>query len=298
VTPPAATHAGHAQKVRRKPSPAVPRRVSGPVGGRERGQATARPSRPAPQPRRSALRAAPLGARAAQFVRSLPDQPLLDRVVRGRAWIPLLGVLLAGIVAMQVEVLKLGATMGRAMTRTTALQSRNELLRANVASLADQQRIETLAGNLGMVMPAPDGVRFLPGQQGGRAQAAASNIHSPDPSGFLSALASSTATSSLTPGAATSPTAGGTSTPSGAPTGTSTPAATPQSPAAAATQGTPGQSTGGAQTPNSGQSGAPLGAAAPAGGAVTQVQSTPPTTTQSGASAQGGTPTGGAAAGG
>jgi len=46
-------------------------------------------------------------------------------------------VLLAGIVAMQVEVLKLGASMGRAIERGTALQNTNELLRENVATLAD-----------------------------------------------------------------------------------------------------------------------------------------------------------------
>ena len=35
--------------------------------------------------------------------------------------------------------------MGNAIEQATALQSRNELLRANVASLADDQRIERLA---------------------------------------------------------------------------------------------------------------------------------------------------------
>ena len=57
---------------------------------------------------------------------SLPDHSLLDRVVRGRAWIPLLGVLLAGIVAAQVEILKLGASMGRSLEQTTTLTSQNE----------------------------------------------------------------------------------------------------------------------------------------------------------------------------
>ncbi len=43
-------------------------------------------------------------------------------------------MLLAGIVAMQVEVLKLSANMGRSIERGTALQSRNEQLRASVAA--------------------------------------------------------------------------------------------------------------------------------------------------------------------
>ncbi len=122
-------------------------------------------------------------------VRAVPDHPLLDRIVRGRAWIPLLGVMLAGIVAMQVEVLKLGATMGRALDKESTLQSRNELLRASVASLADDQRIERLAAAQGMVMPAPDAVGFLSAHRSD-ARRAAADIHAPDTGAFLSNLTS------------------------------------------------------------------------------------------------------------
>ena len=92
---------GHRGAAAGRRHPARPRRVSGPA-----------PSPPDPDnahPVRRRQPAGPLGVRALAFVRSLPDHSLLDRLVRGRAWIPLLGVLLAGIVAMQVEVLKLGA---------------------------------------------------------------------------------------------------------------------------------------------------------------------------------------------
>jgi threonine synthase len=133
-------------------------------------------------------------ARAAAFIRGLPDHSVLDRLVRGRAWIPVLGVLLAGIVAMQVEVLKLGASMGRAIERTSDLTSQNEVLRATVASLADDQRIERLAARMGMVMPAPDSVRFLQAQPEQNAARAVSNIHAPDASAFLAQLGSVTAT--------------------------------------------------------------------------------------------------------
>ena len=57
------------------------------------------------------------------MIRGLPEHTLLDRIVRGRAWIPLLGVLLVGIVAMQVEILKLGAGMGRWIHRSSTLQT-------------------------------------------------------------------------------------------------------------------------------------------------------------------------------
>jgi hypothetical protein len=211
--------AGHRRKLS---LPKVPRRISGRAGGpatpktpRAR-SATANPTtapgpepahapttprrpEPAPAPRRSrttrrrpSSRRAPspklgasITARLRAFFRALPDHPLLDRIIRGRAWIPLLGVLLAGIVAMQVEVLKLNASIGRSLERGTALQSRNELLRANVASLSDDQRIERLAASMGMIMPGPTQIAFLSSQAGGRVGAAINNIHPIDPGGFL-----------------------------------------------------------------------------------------------------------------
>jgi hypothetical protein len=126
------------------------------------------------------------------FARSLPDHAVLDRVLRGRSWIPLLGVMLAGIVAMQVEVLKYGASMGRSIQRGTALASKNEQLRASVASLADQQRIESLATGMGMVMPAPTGVSFL-APQAANAERAIANIHVPNGTAFLAQLAQNNA---------------------------------------------------------------------------------------------------------
>ena len=90
---------------------------------------TRRRPRPAlPRPR---IRLPPRGCRASQlpspgalargavaFVASLPESSLLDRVIRGRIWIPLLGVLLVGIVGMQVENLKLNAGLGGAIEQT------------------------------------------------------------------------------------------------------------------------------------------------------------------------------------
>jgi hypothetical protein len=139
-------------------------------------------------------------------VRALPDHSLLDRIVRGRVWIPLLGVLLAGIVAMQVEVLKLGASMGLSIQRGTALQSRNEILRANVASLTDETRIEQRAAAMGMVMPLPGEATFL--TVGGRAdvQRAINNIHAPDATAFAAALQATELTLGATAPAAASTT--------------------------------------------------------------------------------------------
>jgi hypothetical protein len=180
-------HARARTTQRPKRTPSVPRRVSGPV----RRARTQPPAQPPSAPR--------VAERTGAFLRSLPDRPLVDRLVRGRAWIPVLGVMLAGIVFMQVEVLKLGASVGRSIEATSALTARNQLLRANVAALTDQAHIERLAAGMGMIMPAPGSVGFLPARADGNLGQAIANIHAPDPATFLSSQAAngSVATTSI-----------------------------------------------------------------------------------------------------
>jgi hypothetical protein len=215
--------------------PAIPRRVSGPAGGIVAPRPATEPRRPA---RRTRTPAAPrsLPSRALALVTALPDHPLLDRIVRGRAWIPILGILLAGIVAMQVEVLKLSADTGRSIERGTALMSRNEQLRASVAALSDAGRIERLAAGMGMVMPDPTTIDFLRARPGITLRRAEHNIHQPDPAGFVAALLASSAP----PGAAGAST-GLTSSLTGASTATAagTPAVTGTSAVGTAASGTP-----------------------------------------------------------
>jgi cell division protein FtsL len=122
----------------------------------------------------------------------------VDRLVRGRAWIPVLGVLLAGIVATQVEVLKLGASMGRWMDRGAALSSHNQALQASVAALSDDQRIERLAAQMGMAMPAPTEITFLSRRPAGGARSAVSRIHASDSTRFLATLQAAAALSAPT----------------------------------------------------------------------------------------------------
>ncbi|MFL5821942.1 MAG: hypothetical protein ACJ764_00710 [Solirubrobacteraceae bacterium] len=192
MTPPAATSAGRAGAAARRtaaapsssqvPRPArapltrVPRRVSGPVKRARKRSAV---------PETWAVR---LLHGTVSFTRSLPDHRLIDRLVRGRAWIPVLGVLLAGIVATQVEVLKLGASMGRWMERSAALTSRNQSLQASVAALSDDQRIERLAARMGMVVPAPTAITFLSSHTRGGVRAAVGKVHSPDTAQFAASL--------------------------------------------------------------------------------------------------------------
>ncbi len=253
---------GHKRTASASPSP---RRVSGPAGGigtSRRSPAPARPARRASGParRRPAQRPArsrAISARIGRFVRRLPDHPLLDQIVRGRAWIPLLGILLAGIVAMQVEVLKLSANMGRSLERGTALQSRNEQLQATVAQLGDDQRIERIAASMGMVMPPPAAVKFLASRPSGQLGRALAGIHAPDPTAFAASVQAQQ-TAALAVAGTTA-----TGTPVGATTATSTPTTTvtPTTAAPITSTTTPGVP---ASTPTTSSTVAPAGTAAPA----------------------------------
>ena len=107
-------------------------------------------------------------------------------------------MLLAGIVAMQVEVLKLNAATGVSLQRTTALQNERDVLQANVAQLADDQRIESLAAQMGMRMPAPSQVKFL--SAGGGTTDAAADIHPPNATSFLAQLPGAQTTGGLSTG--------------------------------------------------------------------------------------------------
>lgn len=130
----AARHAGVGAPARR-----IPRRVSGPA----RRPATVRP--PAPL----------------RVLQGLARGRLLDRLLRSRAIIALVAVLLTGIVFTQVSLLKLNASIGRAVETSSTLQRQNSALKASVSRLSAGGRIQTAAEALGMVMPSASQLRFV-----------------------------------------------------------------------------------------------------------------------------------------
>jgi hypothetical protein len=321
--PSSARGAGHRSTVRRSVTPAAARRVSGPSGGVAAASAAAvsggviavpaptrtRPANPARSPRparpRSTRRAAakaPWRLRASAYLRALPDHALLDRIIRGRVWIPLLGVLLAGIVAMQVEVLKLNAGIGRSLERGSALQGQNELLRANVARLSDEQRIERMAAQMGMVMPAPTQLRFVRGGKSG-VERALNSIHAPNGTNFIAQLPpigapAAAQGTSLNTGVGVTPTTASSTASTAGTTDTTASSGTPSSSATGTTAGGIGT---GASTSSSTATGTPAttGSSSGATSGASTVTPTAPTTSagatdQSGSSSSGGaTPVGG-----
>src|SRR4051794_35156195 len=131
------------RRARRTSGPARPhRRVSGPV-------AAAAPARTVPVPslpRLPKLRPIPglagLGGRALEVGRGLPDSSFLNRLIRSRTWIGVLGFLLIGLVALNVALLKLNNTAGREASVASALRIQNAELRGRVARLSTTERIQ------------------------------------------------------------------------------------------------------------------------------------------------------------
>jgi cell division protein FtsB len=129
--------------VHRRAVPAYPRRVSGP----------ARP-RAVPGPARGRTD-------AFERLKALPDHRLVDRLLRGRAWIWVIGLLLGGIVAVQVSLLKLNAGISRAVQATGTLQRQNAALESEIARLDSGERIRAAAVRAGMVDPVAGDTRYV-----------------------------------------------------------------------------------------------------------------------------------------
>lgn len=94
--------------------------------------------------------------RTAVAVRQLPDSGLVHRLTRGRAWIAVLGVLLIGIVALNVATLSFDAAIGKMERQALDLEQRNSALRAGLAKKLSHDRVEAAAISLGLVRPATD----------------------------------------------------------------------------------------------------------------------------------------------
>jgi len=260
----AATH--HDRKLRRSPSPAAPRRVSGPAYD-PRPRAV-----PAPRPLRIvAGGGAAIASRAAGLALGVSGSRAMDRLVGSRAWIVIIGFGLIGIVAMQVSLLKLNAGIGRAVDATATLERSNAALRLDVSQLSATDRIQRLAAEKGFVMPAPVDVNYLrAGELDRDGRKAARNMRAPQagasaqtPSAALPAepqADSAIVTSALGTTPKTT-----TTTPQGAPAGTETGGAAPATPAA----GTPTPPPAGGTTATPGAPAASGGVAPPTAATTT-----------------------------
>ncbi len=134
--------------------PALAKRTSGAAapapsrpGAPKRTPAPGRPRAPAERPRTALVT-----ARGAA---------VLDTLLAGRGWIALVFVLLAGIVFLNVDLLRMNRDIARTVERATAVKRENSRLRAEAARLGSSERIQAVASEAGLVMPAPGAVRYL-----------------------------------------------------------------------------------------------------------------------------------------
>jgi cell division protein FtsB len=156
-------------------APVAPRRKSG-------------PARTAPRPARNV---APAFARLAHGGAAL----VLDRVLRGRAWVAVIAVLLAGIVFLNVSVLELNRGIASTDEKSAALERTNSALRERVAKLDSAERIQRLAEARGYTLPAPGQITYLRPNPRVDGKLAAQRIESPsEASGVQPAGAQAAAT--------------------------------------------------------------------------------------------------------
>jgi hypothetical protein len=154
VSPPAAAPAVRARPL--APSrPLVPtrrpRRVSGPV----------RPAAPARSAQPVREHGGGLVVGLLELLRGISRHRLLDRLIRGRAWIVLVAFALLGIVTLQLALLKLNTSIGRSLERGALLQRENAALSIENSELAAGGRVESTAAKLGMSLVPAGTLKFL-----------------------------------------------------------------------------------------------------------------------------------------
>jgi len=86
---------------------------------------------------------------------------LLDALLHGRAWIAIVFVLLAGIVFFNVDLLRMNREIAVTAERAAATKRENARLRTDLARLGSSERIQRVAAERGLVLPAPGEVRYL-----------------------------------------------------------------------------------------------------------------------------------------
>ncbi|HEX3242758.1 MAG TPA: hypothetical protein VHQ97_06735 [Solirubrobacterales bacterium] len=139
----------------------APARVTAPSPKRAPAKrAPARRRRPAPV-RRPGGQLIPIAVNTASAVGRLPDSGLVVRMTRGRAWIGVLGVLLAGIVALNVITLSFAASAGHIDQNVQALDRENSILRSHDAQLSATERVRGEAATLGLAASTAEDVGYV-----------------------------------------------------------------------------------------------------------------------------------------
>jgi cell division protein FtsL len=181
----------HRRPERRSSGPASGRtstarkRPAAAAGARTSAAATTVAPRRAPQPRRGANtptarpRRQPAAAPLVQRLIHGRTGALLDRLLRGRACVGLVFVLLVGIVFFNVALLQLNEGIAQTNAKATALEQQNAKLRRQLAPLASSERIQGEAVKRGYSLPAAGDVVFVRGSATTNAKRAVAHMTAP-----------------------------------------------------------------------------------------------------------------------
>jgi cell division protein FtsL len=268
VTPPAAAPA---RSSGRKAAPRSQRRVSGPAGGLRVARSTAvaapgialpRPgARPAHRPTVPARRRSPsrppgrgrsrehagIALGLVDLLAGLRRSSLSEwlgsrRSLSGRTWIALVAFALIGIVTMQLGLLKLNASVGRALEHQALLQRENAALSIENSELSAGNRVESQAARNGMTLVAAGALRFLTTRGASDASRGAAALRSHVPPTTAGSQAT-TAESTSSGGAESANASTGSETEKSTDTNTEAPGSTSTS--ASSSEAATGQSSGG-----------------------------------------------------
>jgi hypothetical protein len=100
--------------------------------------------------------------RTAVAVSGLAELGVVHRLTRGRLWIGALATLLVGIVAINVLALSFNATASRTGQQTDVLKRQVSTLRAQIAAAgASNERVQSEAAQLGLIVPEPGAIGYL-----------------------------------------------------------------------------------------------------------------------------------------
>jgi cell division protein FtsL len=162
-------------------------------------------------PRRQAARARTTAPQRRVSGRTRPAAPaarvaalprgarVLDALLTGRIWIGLIGVLLAGIVFFNVDLLQMNREITQMAEKATQLKRQNDRLRHDYARLASSERIQEAAAALGLVYPAAGEVRYLESKPKLDAHNASKRIIAPSEAATPEPIAPTNATTPVAP---------------------------------------------------------------------------------------------------
>ena len=107
------------------------------------------------------LLVAPRGLRLARRAGAAVDARCLDRLIRGRVWIALVGAMLIGLVFLQLSLLSLNAGIGTSLEQAQGLERQNAALSTQLSRMDGDRRVQDAAVREGLIMPSAGARRYL-----------------------------------------------------------------------------------------------------------------------------------------